>query len=313
MGYSTSCEAGAYIARARRVADLSQRELAQRLGVAPSTVARLENGQRRASAELLDAILALAGLRVAVLDGAGREVPPFPADAVRDNAGRRFPAHLDVRPPDDVPRHRAWYPRYDRLPAKAWYHLRSERDRRRGARGPEERLVPALPDHPTTEQLHQRRRERMYGRTRWWSAVEERRRRAGGDAALRRAEGDTVVRTEEQDCALPLRRRRTPPPVGRGRPVPHGATPLSTRGWSGWTRQYQCLRPPIARPVAPSTARTAPTTRRMTPMVVRMLILAMRPTIRRMSPRTIMVLIHSFWLGTPRGIRKVSLNGALQQ
>ena len=53
--------------------------------------------------------------------------------------------------------------------------------------------------------------------------------------------------------------------------------------------QNQCLRPPMARPVPPRTARTSPITIRMAPIVTRMLRLSTnRPRIRRMTPRTIM-------------------------
>ena len=53
--------------------------------------------------------------------------------------------------------------------------------------------------------------------------------------------------------------------------------------------QNQCLRPPMARPVPPRTARTRPITIRMAPIVTRMLRLSTnRPRIRRMTPRTIM-------------------------
>ena len=86
-----------YVARARRIADLSQRELAQRLGVGPATVGRWECGGTMA-VDALTRVLALAGLRLQVVDEQGDVVPPFGSDAVRDNAGRRFPAHLDVVP-----------------------------------------------------------------------------------------------------------------------------------------------------------------------------------------------------------------------
>src|SRR5664279_1172289 len=58
--------------------------------------------------------------------------------------------------------------------------------------------------------------------------------------------------------------------------------------------QYQCLRPPIARPVAPRMASTAPTTIRMIPRVHTMEILNTNPTISRMIPKAIMVCLFSF-------------------
>lgn len=144
---------GRYIARARRVADLSQRELAAAVGVSHGTISRIEAGKGHASPSLLSAVLRIAGLRLAVVDEDGRDVLPIAADAVRDNAGRRFPAHLDVAPPDREPRERRESPRYDRLEARAWYHRRAERDRQR-ATSP----VLAEQDHPTLSDLARRRR-----------------------------------------------------------------------------------------------------------------------------------------------------------
>ncbi|MGO1315894.1 MAG: helix-turn-helix domain-containing protein, partial [Cellulomonadaceae bacterium] len=136
-------DASRFIVRARRRADLSQRELASELEVSQSAVARMEQNLRMVRVHDLSRILELAGLRLAVLDQNGAEVRPVPSDAVRDNARRRFPAHLDVLPPDQVPKHRLFFPRYDRLPATAWFHHRPMRDELR-------RATPTspLPDHP---------------------------------------------------------------------------------------------------------------------------------------------------------------------
>ncbi|TDE91460.1 hypothetical protein EXU48_14955 [Occultella glacieicola] len=95
-------------------------------------------------------MLAEAGLRLAVVDETGREVEPVPTQEVRDNGGRRFPAHLDVFPPDQVPSHRSSHPRYDRMPARAWYHHRQMRDSFRAVRAVDI-------DHPTVVELGQRR------------------------------------------------------------------------------------------------------------------------------------------------------------
>ncbi len=94
---------GRYVVRVRRRADLSQRELAGVLGVSPATVARIETGRTLPSAALLARVLALAGLRLAVVDESGLEVPPVDGREVRDNAGRRFPGHLEVLPPTRSP------------------------------------------------------------------------------------------------------------------------------------------------------------------------------------------------------------------
>ncbi len=87
--------------RARRAADLSQRQLADALGVAQSTIARAEAGRRDVTVGLLAGAAGLAGLRLALLDGEGREVALMDGAAVRDEAGRHFPAHLDTRHGDD--------------------------------------------------------------------------------------------------------------------------------------------------------------------------------------------------------------------
>ncbi|RKT77605.1 HTH-type transcriptional regulator/antitoxin HipB [Terracoccus luteus] len=173
------------VMRVRRLADLSQRDLAARVGLSPSTIARIETGQGAVSVGLFGRLLAVAGLRLLVCAadedaGAGREpagqgagsrgpapgsgqdegpqsrgerVWPVPADGVRDNGGRRFPAHLDVDPPDEVPALRRLMPRYDRPPAKGWYRHRPERDRRRAREG-----TPA--DHPTAAELRARQARR---------------------------------------------------------------------------------------------------------------------------------------------------------
>lgn len=144
------------IVRVRRIADLSQRDLAKRLGVSQAQVNRLENGHQSPSAATFARILAVAGLRLAVLDDAGHEVQPVPSDTLRDNANRRFPGHLDVDPPEEVPGERVTFPRYDRPPARGWYRQRTLRDQRRLDEGTPD-------DHPTVsgEELRKRReRER---------------------------------------------------------------------------------------------------------------------------------------------------------
>ncbi|GAB3079058.1 helix-turn-helix domain-containing protein [Pedococcus soli] len=92
-----------YLLRARRRAQLSQREMAGSIGVAQATLSAYEGGRRKLPEPVLVAALRVAGLRLVVVDEKGQEVTPFPADAVRDNAGRRFPAHLEVQPPDQLP------------------------------------------------------------------------------------------------------------------------------------------------------------------------------------------------------------------
>src|SRR5215204_126736 len=91
------------VMRVRRVCDLSQRDLGAALGLDQSQVARIESSRRRVDLRLLVRILALADLRIAILDRDGVEVTPVPKNVLRDNADRRMPAHLDVREPSDMP------------------------------------------------------------------------------------------------------------------------------------------------------------------------------------------------------------------
>lgn len=134
--------------RIRRTADLSQRELAVALGLSRSTIARAETGDRDLPATVLVRAARLAGLRLALLDAGGQEMAGMTDLAVRDQAGRRFPAHLDVRYGDQA----WWYgdQRYDR--EQPWYtfdRARRVRDRWRGWTGtPEDHQEPQPGDSP---------------------------------------------------------------------------------------------------------------------------------------------------------------------
>lgn len=141
-----------YVVRVRRLADLSQRDLAEVVGVPPSTIQRIETARGAVSVGMLVRVLDVAGLRLTVVDHKGLEVHPVAEDVIRDNAGRRFPAHLDVDPPDLVPPLRRLMPRYDRAPARGWYRQRPERDRLRTRQG-----VPE--DHPTVTDIVTRDQE----------------------------------------------------------------------------------------------------------------------------------------------------------
>ena len=154
-------EAGRLLMRARRSADLSQRELALLASVPQASIAALEAGTRSVRLDVFARLLAAAGARLAVLGPNGEELVPFAEDTVRDNGGRRFPAHLDVRPPDDVPVERICSPRYDRADAKGWYHHRERRDEVRAAGD-------APVSHPGAAELEYRRLERLHGRAAWW-------------------------------------------------------------------------------------------------------------------------------------------------
>ncbi len=92
--------AGRYLRAARYRAGLSQRELAEEAGVSHSVVARIEHMPAQARVEHLATLLHVAGLTLIVVDESGAEfLPEARADNERRNdGGRRFPAHLDVRP-----------------------------------------------------------------------------------------------------------------------------------------------------------------------------------------------------------------------
>lgn len=114
------------IRRVRRLADLSQRELARTAGVSRSTVARIESGELVPSLGMLLRLLGVARLSLVAVDQTGRVVQPMEVwDDTRDGADRRFPAHLDLipdprggdwwadiyglaRPPETFHRDRAW-------------------------------------------------------------------------------------------------------------------------------------------------------------------------------------------------------------
>lgn len=81
----------------RRLADLSQRQLAERIGVARSSVAKVETGAVIPRVDQLERMLAIAGLRLAVVDADRREVAAMKVwDDCMDGGGRRFPPHLDL-------------------------------------------------------------------------------------------------------------------------------------------------------------------------------------------------------------------------
>ncbi|PWR10468.1 GNAT family N-acetyltransferase [Micromonospora acroterricola] len=132
----------------RRRADLSQRELAARSGVPQATLARIESGRatdprfrtverlvRAAGGEVAMGLALPASAPAApvpqvpaapvpaapVPSVPAAPVSPVPHDDMRDQAGRRYPAHLDVWPvyePRDWPG--AWWAEWYRLPPERY-------------------------------------------------------------------------------------------------------------------------------------------------------------------------------------------------
>ncbi|HHU38083.1 MAG TPA: helix-turn-helix transcriptional regulator [Propionibacterium sp.] len=157
------------VRRVRRATDLSQRDLAARLGVSQATVARWEMGSAEPSLLLFQRLLGLARWGLAVVGEEGQPVEPMATDTCRDRGHRRFPAHLDV---EDAVDPLTW----ERRPRA---RRRPHRDRRRRLAGG---LAPG--DHPTWEALEEAR------------AAERARRRAASDerARLRPRQSLTVCR-----------------------------------------------------------------------------------------------------------------------
>jgi transcriptional regulator with XRE-family HTH domain len=83
--------------RARRLGDMSQRELARAAGVTQAAISKVEAGTMVPSLALFQRILAVAGLSLVVVDARGRIVQPMEDwDDTRDGAERRYPSHLDT-------------------------------------------------------------------------------------------------------------------------------------------------------------------------------------------------------------------------
>ena len=143
--------AGGLVRRARRIADLSQRELARRTGLSPSTVARIETGSLTPSLAVMQHILSAAGLSLVVVDRSGHVIQPMrDVSDVRDGADRRYPAHLDTIL--DPKPGEWWADQYGLArPPETFYRDRKRRDARRALSQWEVRVklyrgVPPPPD-----------------------------------------------------------------------------------------------------------------------------------------------------------------------
>ncbi len=145
------------IRRARRIADLSQRDLACRLGVSQATIAHWETRRTVPSLWQFEAVLRIAGLRLQVVVADAEQVfvtdthtavpvdahgavLPMREDGVRDSAGRRYPAHLDP-----APWYQVWRPRWDRPELTIHCPRRLRRDTRTRTRPT---------DHLTVDDVH---------------------------------------------------------------------------------------------------------------------------------------------------------------
>ena len=158
-GTTARIDTAGLVRRVRRMADISQRELAERCGVSKATIGRIEVGAP-IDAQLLFRILAEVDLRVEFVDPDGWQVWPMRPDAVHDRAGRMLPAHLDPRPVT------FWWNRtpyrerdYERGPPNALFRRRPG-----NVPCPEDREDAAHDDHPTAAKLEEiRRRPELWG------------------------------------------------------------------------------------------------------------------------------------------------------
>ncbi|WP_104525148.1 helix-turn-helix domain-containing protein [Blastococcus atacamensis] len=172
-------DVSAALRRIRRTADLSQRQIAERAGISKSAIARAESGSAGLDVDALAACAALAGLRIALLDSEGREVGGMIRDAVRDGAGRRFPAHLDPVLSDEE--RGRWEHRRDREQPTYTFSRRSPWQE------PDVRAADRPTDHPRPQPGD--------------SPTE---RRAARRAAIARARAEERRRLFERNALLPL-------------------------------------------------------------------------------------------------------------
>src|SRR4051812_4641454 len=108
--------------------------MAARMGCSKSTVAAVERGTTGMDARLLARMAAVAGLRLALVDEAGREVPSMTDAGARDRGYRRLPPHLHTIPRDERRSH--WEVRKTRAqPTYTFDRIRADRDDRRRRRG----------------------------------------------------------------------------------------------------------------------------------------------------------------------------------
>src|SRR5687768_7618333 len=155
------CDGGlaGLIRRIRRILDVSQRGLADLLGVSQSVVARWETERTSPRVSVLQQMLRLAGIAVVVHDEeSGEIVEPMRADGARQRNGSRYPAHVDLRVTG------WWVPRAHRRMTSIAHFTSIDRSRRVGApsvryrtcprRRRIERMLSGTPvDHPAFHQL----------------------------------------------------------------------------------------------------------------------------------------------------------------
>ena len=119
------------VRRARRIADMSQREMAKEVGISQATINRIERNALVPSLRVLFRIFDVAGLSLVVVESTGEVVLPMVdwTDAL-DGAERRYPSHLDTI--IDPQLGEWWGDRYGLVrPPETFYRDRSLRDEQR--------------------------------------------------------------------------------------------------------------------------------------------------------------------------------------
>ena len=81
---------------ARAYAGLSQRELADRTGLALSTISRLESARSSPRFSIVYQCIEICDLRIALIGTDAEVVTKAPLVLQRDAAGRHYPAHLKI-------------------------------------------------------------------------------------------------------------------------------------------------------------------------------------------------------------------------
>jgi transcriptional regulator with XRE-family HTH domain len=95
--HSNPFPAAGLLRAARRKADFSQAEIANAAGIHPSTVGRIEAGERMPSLNVFDRLILATGHFLAVVHDNGNVLHPMQDRwDLRDGAQRRYPSHLDV-------------------------------------------------------------------------------------------------------------------------------------------------------------------------------------------------------------------------
>ena len=94
-------DAAGLLRRARRNARMSQRAMADAVGVGKSTIGQAERDDGSVTLTVLLAVLAVGGIELVAIDRDG-EVDTMRLDALRDRRDRKLPAHLHAWVPSEA-------------------------------------------------------------------------------------------------------------------------------------------------------------------------------------------------------------------